>query len=344
MRIIRHQDHIRRRKRQARLFAFLGFIILTSSLLIAWYPDRLLFAYVAMLAGFILFNMGMQQLGKWSRTPRNDQLLDHYLKSLGDRYTVVHYAPVGKTRIEHLIVHPGGVLVVTAREIDGIIEQRGPRWRRKGGLFRRLFGFSGPQLGNPSFETDAAVNAVRSYLEREQLEVDVEGAIAFLHPKVELDVQEPDYPVLFGDELAGFVQGLPADVSFSREERDRLLEMLAAGGGGEQPQPAAAVALFADAPPDPDVPWQQRRPRSPRRTARQAGLSGGTTMRCGSCRQRFGGASVTPISSTGSTRSASGRWRWNAPVRSSVSSRPLLASPVMRVRHAVGSAAAATRM
>jgi len=239
MRIVRHNQFIKQRKRRARLFAFLGFIILTSSLLIAWYPDFLLLAYVAMLAGFILFNMGMQQVGKWTRNPRNDQIIDHHLKSLGDRFTVIHFAPFGKQRVEHVVVHPGGLLVVTAREIDGLIEKKGNRWRRKGGAFRRLFSFSGPQLGSPSYETEVTIGNIEKYLEQEQLEVDVEGAIVFLHPKAELDIEDPDYPVLHGDELAGFLQGLPADVTFTNQERDRLVGLLSAGQNIEQPAEAS---------------------------------------------------------------------------------------------------------
>jgi hypothetical protein len=239
MRIVRHTAYIKQRKRQARLFAFLGFIILTSSLLIAWYPEFLIMAYIAMLAGFILFNMGMQQLGKWSRSPRNDQILDHQLKNLGERYVAVHYAPFGKHRIEHVLIHPGGLLVVTAREIDGTIQKRGARWSKKGSPFRRLFSFSGPQLGNPSFETDSSIEHVKAYLGQEQLELDVEGAVAFVHPSTELDIEDPDYPVLHGDELAGFIQGLPADPTFSNQERERLIGLLAGGEGVEQPQVAA---------------------------------------------------------------------------------------------------------
>jgi len=239
MRIVRHNAFVKQRKRQARLFSFLGFLILTSSLLIAWYPDLLLLAYVAMLAGFILFNMGMQQLGKWTRNPRNDQLIDHHLKGLNDRYTTIHYAAFGKHRAEHIVVHPGGLLVVTAREIDGLIEKQGNRWRRKGGLFRRFFGFSGPQLGNPSYETEATIGRVEAFLEQEQLEVDVAGTIVFVHPKAELQIEDPDYPVLHGDELARFLQDLPADTTFSIQERDRLIELLAAGENVEQPQPVA---------------------------------------------------------------------------------------------------------
>lgn len=236
MRIVRHNAYISERKRRARLFSLFGFLLLSGSLLIAWYPDYLLVAYVAMLGGFILFNMGMQQLGKWTRNPRNDQILDHQMKNLSDRVTLIHYAPFGKHRIEHVAVHPGGLVVLTAREVDGTIKKRRSSWKRKGGLYRRLFSFSGPQVGNPSFETDANVRRAEEFLAENQMEVDVEGAIVFVHPRVELDIEDPDYPVLHGDEVDEFIRGLPPDESFTREERERIVELLSAGERVETPQ------------------------------------------------------------------------------------------------------------
>lgn len=236
MRIVRHNAYISQRKKRARLFSLLGFLLLSGSLLIAWYPDFLIMAYVAMLGGFVLFNMGMQQVGKWTRNPRNDQLLDHQMKQLSDRVTMIHYAPFGKHHIEHVVVHPGGLAILTAREIDGTIQKRGASWRRKGGLFRRLFSFSGPQLGNPSFETDTSAKHAAGFLAEQQMEVDITGAVVFLHPKTELDIEDPDYPVLHGDEVADFIRDLPADESFTREERDRLVELLSVGESVETPQ------------------------------------------------------------------------------------------------------------
>ena len=76
MRIIRHNGYIDSRKRRARWIAFLGFLMLTSTLWIALNPSMLIPAYIAMFIGFVIFNMGMQQVAKWSRNPRNDQFLD----------------------------------------------------------------------------------------------------------------------------------------------------------------------------------------------------------------------------------------------------------------------------
>ncbi len=229
MKIIRHDAYIAKRKRNSKLFALLGFLMLTGTLFLALLPNLLLPSYVLMLIGFVLFNIGMQQVGKWTRNPRNDQVLDFQLKALPDRYALVHYAPVGKRRLEHVLVHPGGALVITVKEIDGVIEERKSRWRRKGSGLRRFLSFSGPQLGNPSIETDAAIGGLETFLTEKQFEVDVEGAIVFIHPQVELNIEEPDFPVLHGEELPAFVMGLPAEDSLTSKDRDQLVQLLRGG-------------------------------------------------------------------------------------------------------------------
>ncbi len=237
MRIVRHNGYINSRKRRARWIAFLGFLILTSTLWIALNPAMLLPAYVAMFAGFIIFNMGMQQVGKWSRNPRNDQFLDALLRDkLSDRYALLHFPPVGKRKAEHILLHPGGLLVITLREMDGRIMERGSRWTRKGLGLRRLFSFSGPQLGSPSLDAEQAVKEVEAHLAEQQMEFDVNGAIVFFHPEVELDIEDPLYPVLHGDELIEFIKDLEPDPSITQAEQQAILEPLSEGEDVELPK------------------------------------------------------------------------------------------------------------
>ncbi len=239
MRIIRHNGYIDSRKRRARWIAFLGFLLLTSTLWIALNPSMLIPAYIAMFIGFIVFNLGMQQVAKWSRNPRNDQFLDALLRDkLSDKYVLLHYAPIGSRKAEHILVHPGGLLSVTMRDMDGSIVERGMRWTRKGLGLRRIFSFSGPQLGNPSMETEAAIKEVEAYLAERQLEFDVNGSIVFFHPEVELDIEEPTFPVLHGDELPLFIKDLEPDPSISRGEIDTFLEPLMDGEKVEAPKPS----------------------------------------------------------------------------------------------------------
>ena len=226
MKIVRHDAYIAKRKRWSLLLAILGFLMLTGTLFLALNPQRILLSYSLMLGGFILFNVGMQQVGRWSRNPRNDQVLDFQLKSLPDRYTLVHYADVGGKRIDHILVHPGGVLSIVAREVEGTIEQVGNRWRKTGLGIRRLFAFSGPQLGNPSAEAESSINSVEKFLTEKAMDVDVDGAIVFLHPKAELSIVDPDFPVLHVDELPAFVSALPLEQDLTSRERDALVALL----------------------------------------------------------------------------------------------------------------------
>lgn len=236
MRIIRHSAYIAKRKTRAKLLALAGFLMLVATLFVALLPNFLGASYIVMAVGFVIFNLGMQQVGKWTRNPRNDQILDFQLKALPDRYTMVHYPPVGKRRAEHLLIHPGGVLTVTAKEIDGAIKANGGKWRRSNPGIRRFLTFSGPQLGNPSIETEQSVGDVESWLTEHQLEIDVEGAIVFVHPSTELDIEAPDFPTLHSDELPQFVQSLEPDPTFTAKERARLMELLGTGEQVEAPE------------------------------------------------------------------------------------------------------------
>lgn len=229
MRIVRNAGYVKQRKRTARWTAILGFLLLTGTFWVALNPRYLLLSYVFLILGFIIFNQGMQQLGKWSRPVRNDQILDKQLEKLGEQYTLIHYPKLGKRVVEHLLVYPGGVLVLTAKEFIGDVQVKGRRWTRRGFGLRRIFGISGPQLGNPSVETDISINTVEKYLEEQQFQADVSGAVVFTDPRVDIEAESPDYPVLYFDELAQYVQELPADPSLKPADRQRLVEILSQG-------------------------------------------------------------------------------------------------------------------
>jgi hypothetical protein len=236
MRIVRNIGHVKRRKRIARISSVFGFLFLVATfpLVFVWgqSSNLVVVAYVLLFAGFILFNMGMQQIGKWSNTPRhprNDLALDAKLQPFSDKYVLIHYARLGRRVVEHLLIHPGGVLVITAKDYPGKVTVRGNRWRRKGVGLTRLFGLSGPQLGQPGIETEQAIQTVEETLRTGQQEVDVSPVIVFISSIVELDIEEPVYPTILLDELPEFVRSLEVDPSLRLNDRDVLTDLLAKG-------------------------------------------------------------------------------------------------------------------
>ncbi len=242
MRIIRDIGYVKKKRRIGRWSALVGFALLGSAfwLATATGADGVLLAYVPLLVGTLAFHFGMQQIAKWSRTPRNDQLLDTRLASLGDKYTLIHYAKAGKRVIEHLLLHPGGIETLTVRELAGTVAYDNGRWRRKRAGIGRFFGMGGPQLGNPSAEAQSDLNALDALLTQAQLEVETDAAIVMVNPAVELEVEEPDFPVMNGDGLPEFVRTLPVDQDLRPAERQALVDLLVSNADElEDMQPVA---------------------------------------------------------------------------------------------------------
>ena len=238
MKVYRDVDYIKNRKRRATLTSIVGVALLGSAFWLASTGGQsgVFIAYIPLLAGTIIFHLGMQQVGKWNRAQRNDVILDALLKDLGERYSLIHYARVDKRTIEHILVHPGGILTISARELPGGVAYRDGRWRKVGQGLSRFFGMGGAFLGNPTADTAADIRALDDLLDQEQLAIDVDGVVAFLNPKVTLDVVEPDFPVTNADGLKPYIASLPADASLQAVDRQRTVELLTRKGAFEVPQ------------------------------------------------------------------------------------------------------------
>ncbi len=240
MKVYRDVEYIKKRKRRATLTAVVGVALLGSAFWLASTggSSGVFIAYIPLLAGTIIFHLGMQQVGKWNRAQRNDVILDVLLKDLGERYSLIHYPRIGKRTVEHALVHPGGILAITARELPGGVAYRDGRWRKVGQGLSRFFGMGGAFLGNPAADTAADIQALDELLTQEQMSVDVDGVVAFLNPKVTLDVVEPDFPVTNAEGLKPYVASLPADAGLQTADRQRVVELLTRNGSFEIPQAA----------------------------------------------------------------------------------------------------------
>jgi hypothetical protein len=142
MKVYRDAEYIQKRKRLATLTSIGGVALLGSAFWLASKGGQsgVFIAYIPLLAGTIIFHLGMQQVGKWNRAQRNDVIIDTLLKELGERYALIHYPRIGKRTVEHALVHPGGVLAITARDLPGGVTYRDGRWRKVGQGISRFFG------------------------------------------------------------------------------------------------------------------------------------------------------------------------------------------------------------
>ncbi len=242
MKVYRDLEYVRKRKRLAALSSIGGIALLGSAFWLASAAGQsgVFIAYIPLLAGTVLFHLGMQQVGKWNRAQRNDVVLDSLLKDVGDRYALIHYAKVGKRTVEHSLVYPGGVLAITARELPGQVAYQNGRWRKVGQGLTRFFGMGGAFLGNPTGEAASDVRALSERFATQDFSPDIDAVVTFLNPDVKLDVVDPDFDVTNGDGLRNYIESktvdsLEADSSLTSSERQLCVEILTAEGTFELP-------------------------------------------------------------------------------------------------------------
>jgi hypothetical protein len=207
---------------------FAGLLFLVGAFFLTFYQNQILLSYVGLILGFLTFNGGMQQVARWSRKPRTDEVLDHMLTKLNDRYAIVHYPGIPGRRPDHVLVSPSGVIAITPREVGGKVSLEGRRWRRN--ALKQIFNLGGPQLGNPTIENESQVASLEALFEEEGLDVDIQGIVVFIHPDVEIEMRSPESEVVHIHELYDYVRARGSEgTSLPTDVRNKLVTILSTG-------------------------------------------------------------------------------------------------------------------
>lgn len=238
MRLVVNNGYVKRRKRMSRLMILGGLLLFAASFPLLTVPSLIIFSYVTLIAGFLVFNSGMQGTAKWSHRPRPDEVIDNSLRRLNDRYTLIHYPEMSGLRPEHVLVYPGGLVVITSREAYGTIQVNGNKWKKSGKLLSFL-SFGGPQLGNPTNDNQRQRAALEGFLENHDLPGDdlIDGIITFTHPKSNVEVIESDLTVVKSDELLEAIRDLGTEAPLPTGERDAIISALSQGQEVSGPTP-----------------------------------------------------------------------------------------------------------
>jgi hypothetical protein len=191
MKIVKDEKKIRRNSIIGQVASLGGLAILAGGMYISFKnPERISFAWLALLIGFTLSQVGIFFGNRWGRRPRPDEHLDSALKGMDDRHTLYHYsAPTS-----HLLLGPSGIWVLLPRHQTGkIIYQKG-RFKQKGGGilqgYLRLFAQEG--MGRPDLELEAEIDAVKRFIKKKLPELampEIQGAMVFTNEKAELDFE-----------------------------------------------------------------------------------------------------------------------------------------------------------
>jgi hypothetical protein len=196
MKINTNEPLIKRNGRYGQVATVAGLLILVGGMVISFiFPAYASLAWVALLVGFALSQIGLYFGNRWGRHPRPDELIDQGLKGLNDQYSIYHYmAPAA-----HLLVGPSGIWVLMPYYQSGKIVYEKGRLKQKGGSvmqrYLRLFAQEG--LGRPDMDANAEIQALAKYLKKQLPDKELpqlQAALVFTSERAELEVG--DCPIL----------------------------------------------------------------------------------------------------------------------------------------------------
>jgi hypothetical protein len=247
-------DQLQRAKR-LRNYGMLAILLSFVMSLLA--GSNLLFIYVAyplLIVGLPLWTYGRSIQRRVTQSPRPDKEIDAQLKGLNNKFALHHYTTVEGALVKHLLISPSALIVIESSEALGPVtcSSKGGLdvWKSRSGWLDRISGVR-PQIGNPSSELTAAIQAAHGLLSQVgKPQVPVIGLVVFTRSP-ELDADDCSYAALPLQELKETVKGIQhelggvgSDLSrlLTTDERRRLSALLAPSAppppAAKQPAPA----------------------------------------------------------------------------------------------------------
>nr|AIA14615.1 Nuclease-related domain protein [uncultured bacterium] len=189
----------------------------------------ILLAYIPLIIGFPMWQMGRSYQRRLANTPQSDTILNSELKGYNNKYSLHHYLKSGDVWIDHLLITPSGLIVMQTSDATGPVAckgtAKGDKWKSPTNIMDRITGLK-PAIGNPTANMSAATAAARDILVRlGKPDVPVKSVILFTrNPNVEVDgCQFQGIPI---SEARDETRALQQDMDDERENKDSIAEIL----------------------------------------------------------------------------------------------------------------------
>ncbi len=218
MRIITNEKLIQRRARIGHAASWVGLGVLAGGMVASFWPQYIYISFACLVIGFLAANIGTYQLRRFGRRPRPDQVLTQSLKGLDNRY--VFYAWTLPS--PYVLLGPSGLFLFITRDQAGRVICEGSRWWQPFRISRLLTALGQEGLGNPTKELTDEIQHMERWLAAHLPEGErpsVQGAVVFIHPKVELELNNPTVPVIPAGKLKSWFRNQTKQKMLSEQQR-----------------------------------------------------------------------------------------------------------------------------
>ncbi len=231
MKIVANTKLIRRNSLIGQITIFSSLAILVGSFLISIrYPNLYIIAYVGLLLGFVLTQVGIYYGSRFGRSPRPDEMLNKSLEGMDNRYSIYHYI----LPVPHVLIGPAGIWVLQPKQQLGKVTYEKNRWKIKGGGviqgYLRLFGQEG--IGRPDLEVKTEVENTEKYLHKVLPDVElpaIQAVLVFTHPQTVIEADEAPIPTVSAARLKEYIRSTAKGKTISPEKVKEITSALGEG-------------------------------------------------------------------------------------------------------------------
>jgi hypothetical protein len=240
-----------------------GFV---ASLIPTWYPPEAAIepgimgffqqywawiSFGALFLGFLCASIGSYYINRYARrrwpgsrfVERPDQVLQRSLKGLDDKYSYFSQS----LPASYVLAGPNGITIFALRSDKGRVIVEGDKWREPFSLTRFFTFFAREGVGSPDHDIEEQKARLRSLLAQADAAAGVpagvpagpgnglppladtpmDGAVVFLNPEVQLELNSPAIPVLRPDQVKDHVRSRVKEARITGATQRTLTEFLA---------------------------------------------------------------------------------------------------------------------
>jgi hypothetical protein len=198
-----------------------SFIFVNISLFTGTEPNMLLFVLqaISLPVAFVMTLLSIRMTNQWARKPFPEEALKEGMKGISKRSVLYNYY---HDPARHVLIAPQGVFAIITRWHNDHFSVEGDEWTTHKGAFSRLLSSMRMDgIGNPTDDAKKAARHIQEVLDDIAPDIEVKPLIVFTSPQVQLDITEPDVPVLYADDkeepnLTEFMREL------NRQQKDDL--------------------------------------------------------------------------------------------------------------------------
>ena len=226
MQVYRDDKYIQKRAKLGRYANLGGMGILLFGLIVnlTMQVEGMIVSMLALIVGFVLYQVGMYYTLRFGRPDRPDQILVRALKGFDNRYYLFQFtSPAG-----NVLVTPNACIVFTVKMQSSGIQYAKGKWHHLIGWQKAFLWLAGDSLGNPTREAEIEVDQLARYVAKKLpgVEVKLQPVIVFGNPNAEVDAGESPIPALHYKKLKDWLRGQGKSGSLSPQTHDQLIGLL----------------------------------------------------------------------------------------------------------------------